>query len=219
MCACLYATMKTAKVNSTIKKGKAKKVKTTKSTEKTPLTWTFSFHEVKRQQASLLFIAWDEDDSGRIPRQHLLSILYALFPSANSMGDGKVGERPSALSLREIRDAFLMTVGRPLSEMPYVTLKDVCSVLDSLWASPARRERMAQGCLYSVFTSVADSGHMMTRSALVEACNHIAGAAISEGMAEAILSPHGIAAGLLNEGESKINFSGFCKIMLPLLAV
>ncbi|CCD13772.1 unnamed protein product [Trypanosoma congolense IL3000] len=194
------------------------KVKVGGALDKAHLVSSFSFCEVKKQQASVLFTAWDEEGDGRISQQHLIAIIYALFPPNNSLEE--VTTNYSALTLYEIRRAFLLAAGRPLSAGQYVTLKDVLGVIDELWATTDVRERMVQGCLYHVFTVMANTDCLITRQGLLETCNRATGCSISKAAIDAIVQKYSVAydtAGERKEADKYLDFDGFCRIMVPLL--
>ncbi|KEG10231.1 hypothetical protein DQ04_04011040 [Trypanosoma grayi] len=162
---------------------------------------SLSLLELKKQQASLLFIAWDDDEFGRIECVQLRPILYALFPSEGTT---------TALSLREIRDAFAVAVGQPWSPKRRVTLSEVLAVVDALWASPERRLRMVRACLRGVFASVFGAQRVVSKAALVEAGRSMTGAAAAAGVAESILRSASATASC-----DTVDVESFCELLLP----
>ncbi|RNF19372.1 uncharacterized protein Tco025E_04159 [Trypanosoma conorhini] len=162
-----------------------------------------SFIEFKKQQASLLFIAWDNEDAGRIEALQLRPIINALFPPDTV---------EPVVSLREIRRAFLEAVRQPWSPQRRVTLAEVCAVLDALWAPQQRRTRMVTACLRSVFSVVSDAQPTVSREALLEFAKRVTGADVSAGVAQSILSAAAAADAQLCD---TMNFEGFCSLLLP----
>ncbi|EAN91799.1 hypothetical protein, conserved [Trypanosoma cruzi] len=162
-----------------------------------------SFIEHKKQQLSLLFIAWDKDDVGRIESWQIRPIINALFPS-----DGKT----EVLRRNEIREAFAEAVKQSWSPQYLVTLGEVYAIMDALWSSQERRTRMVMACLRSVFNVVSDARLVISREALLEFGKSVAGADVSAGVVQLILT-----AASETPFSDTINFEGFCRLLLPRL--
>ncbi|KAH9600493.1 hypothetical protein LSM04_002137 [Trypanosoma melophagium] len=184
------------------------------STPTLPKEWlSTSFMEFKRQQASLLFIVWDEEDSGRIECRQLRPILCALFPSdSKTRGASKSTGAEEVFTLREIREACITAAGEPWSPNRRLTLNELLAVMEVLWSDATRRTRMARACLRSVFTSFFGEQEEVTKVALIKASQHVADTTIGAGEAMSILST-----AATNDTCSTLNFDRFCELLLPTL--
>ncbi|CCD21461.1 hypothetical protein ERJ75_000240300 [Trypanosoma vivax] len=187
-----------------------------------------SFLELKKQQASFLFIAWDEDDTGRISSQQLRPIMHALFSSPCGKADAvPLCLETPVLSTLDIREGFNVALGTPMSQKPFITLDELLSVLDVLWSSPERRQRMVRASLFNAYLAIADTEEAVTREVLIEACNRITGTVIGEGTAETVIrstvaggSSHGSGASTVVHHcpQVAMDFEGLCSLLLPSLA-
>ncbi|RNF08449.1 hypothetical protein TraAM80_02752 [Trypanosoma rangeli] len=162
-----------------------------------------SFIEFKKQQASLLFIAWDNEDTGRIEARQLRPIIYALFPNDAT---------EFVVSPCEIREAFAEAVGQPWSLQRSVTLGEVFAILDALWSSQKRRTRMVTACLRSVFNTVSDAQPTISREALLEFAKRVACTDVSAEVVRPILCAAAAADTNLSD---TMDFEGFCGLILP----
>ncbi|ESL11008.1 hypothetical protein TRSC58_01251 [Trypanosoma rangeli SC58] len=162
-----------------------------------------SFIEFKKQQASLLFIAWDNEDTGRIEARQLRAIIHALFPPDAT---------EFVVSPCEIREAFVEAVRQPWSLQRSVTLGEVFAILDALWSSQKRRTRMVTACLRSVFNSLSDAQPTVSREALLEFAKRVACTDVSAEVAQSIFYAAAAADAKLRD---TMDFEGFCGLLLP----
>lgn len=166
---------------------------------------SFNFLELKKHQASFLFIAWDENDTGCIDCQHVWPIINALFPSSDAQ---------PVISQQEIREAFVATSGQSWSSQMRVTLADVIVVVEKLWESPERRTRMATSCLRAVFAAMAGAEQTVSREALRQAGKRVTGVDVDMRVVESLFLGT-----VAEESQScdALDFEGFCNLLLPTL--